>query len=143
MRRPVIVLLAAVLLVACAGPTATAPATSAGEPSTESPAATSMPPAASDTGSTAATDLPAECEAAIRQLLIELEPVVSEYSWTGDISEEQLDTVSQLSLEASDAFDPEVCPDVGFEEARAAWIAVATESAPDAIEYVEWVYAEQ
>jgi hypothetical protein len=82
-------------------------------------------------------DLPEACVAEIREFLVAVEPMVSEMDFP-DPSEEELDQLTP----ASDAFDPDVCPDLGVDEARAAWLAIAAESAPGAAPYVEYLYAD-
>jgi hypothetical protein len=85
----------------------------------------------------ASVDLPEACVAEIREFLVAVEPMVSEMDFANP-SEAELEQLAP----ASDAFDPDLCPDVSVDEARAAWLAIAAESAPGAAPYVEYIYAE-
>ncbi|MGZ8475975.1 MAG: hypothetical protein ACXWWQ_07145 [Candidatus Limnocylindria bacterium] len=88
-------------------------------------------------GEGAAVDLPEACVTEIREFLVAVEPMVSEMDFA-DPSEDELEQLGP----ASDAFDPDLCPDVPVDEAREAWLVIAAESAPGAAPYVEYIYAE-
>ena len=83
-------------------------------------------------------DLPEDCVAEIREFLVAVEPMVSEMDFSAAPSEAELEQLGP----ASDAFDPDLCPDVSVDEARAAWLAIAADSAPGAGPYVEYIYAD-
>lgn len=93
------------------------------------------PTASADAG--ASVNLPEDCVAEIRAFLVAVEPMVSDMDFS-DPTDEDL----ELLAPASDAFDPDVCPDVSVAEARDAWLAIAAESAPGAAPYVEYIYEE-
>ena len=88
-------------------------------------------------GEDAPVDLPEACVAEIREFLVAVEPMVSEMDFA-DPSDDELEQLGP----ASDAFDPDLCPDVPVDDARSAWLAIAAESAPGAAPYVEYIYAE-
>jgi hypothetical protein len=81
--------------------------------------------------------LPQECIDEIRSFLVAVEPIAEGIDFAS-ASEADLAALGP----ASDAFDPDVCPDVSADEARAAWLAVAEESAPGAIPFIEFTYAD-
>jgi hypothetical protein len=83
----------------------------------------------------AAVDLPEDCVEEIRSFLVAVEPIVEQIDFSS-VSEADLEPLGP----ASEAFDPDVCPDVSPDEARDAWLAIADESAPGAIPYVEFTY---
>jgi hypothetical protein len=93
------------------------------------------PPDAGD--DPAAVDLPEECVEEIRSFLVAVEPIAEQMDFSS-VSEADLEALAP----ASEAFDPDVCPDVSPDEAREAWLAIAEESAPGAIPFVEFTYAD-
>lgn len=93
-------------------------------------------PAASPEASGGAIALPEACVAAIREYLISIEPIVSGVDWQG-ATEVPPQIADQLG---SEEFDPDVCPDVSVAEAHAAWSAIATEVAPGALDYIDFIY---
>ncbi len=97
----------------------------------------SQPPSDDRDDGPAAVDLPAECVDEIRAFLVAVEPIVEQLDFSS-VSEADLEPLGPVS----EAFDPDVCPDVSQDEARAAWLAIAEDSAPGAIPYVEFTYAD-
>jgi hypothetical protein len=123
MRHLTLAILAAAVLAACTAQT-TAPPTS-------------------NAGTDASTiELPADCVEAITNVLVAVEPVASEIDWDNP-TDADMEAVTDAGLEASDAFDPEVCPDVGVDEARAAWLEIAADIAPGSSGYVEFIFADE
>ncbi len=123
MRHLTLAILVAALLTACTSQT-TAPPTSTTETD----------------GST--VDLPVQCVEAITNVLVAVEPVASEIDWD-NATDADIEAVTDAGLEAGDAFDPEVCPDVGVDEARAAWLEIAADVAPGSSGYVEFIFADE
>jgi hypothetical protein len=123
MRHLTLAILVAALLTACTSQT-TAPPTSTTETD----------------GST--VDLPVQCVEAITNVLVAVEPVASEIDWD-NATDADVEAVTDAGLEAGDAFDPEVCPDVGVDEARAAWLEIAADVAPGSSGYVEFIFADE
>ncbi len=128
---------AALLAVgACGGATGSPPA---GTGSESAPSVVATPaeasPLASPVASSAAA-LPEACVAAIRDYLIAIEPIVSGVDW--QVATEVPPQVAE-QLDSS-AFDPDVCPDVSAAEAHAAWAAIATDVAPDTLDYIDFIY---
>jgi hypothetical protein len=99
-----------------------------------SPAASS--PAASTDASGSAAALPEECAAQIRAYLVAIEPIVANVDWQ-NASEVPPEIADQLDAAP---FDPDLCPDISAVEAHAAWSAIATEVAPDAQGYIDFIY---
>lgn len=95
----------------------------------------SQPPPDAGNDTPAAVALPEECVEEIRSFLVAVEPIVEQIDFSS-VSEADLEPLGP----ASEGFDPDVCPDVSPDEARAAWLAIAEESAPGAIPYVEFTY---
>lgn len=124
---------------ACSGATASAvPSESVADPSasTPVPASVSASAGASSAASPGALALPEACITAIRDHLIAIEPIVSAVDWQV-ATEVPPQIAEQLD---SAAFDPDVCPDVSVPEAHAAWAAIATDVAPGALGYVDFIY---
>ena len=143
MRLRTFGILVAIIVAACAAP---APATS--DPSSAGPDATTSTSAAPDptaaAGSPAASGasvvLPPECTAAITTFLVTIEPMVSGIDFA-TATPEQLEALPEELAEASEAFDPDLCPDIDVESARAAWIEIAERVAPGTIDYIEYTYS--
>ena len=126
---------------ACGGATGSAVPAGSADPAASAPASTpaeasagASPVAASGGGSAVA--LPEACITAIRDYLIVIEPIVSGVDWQV-ASEVPPQIAEQLD---SEAFDPDVCPDVSAAEAHAAWAAIATDVAPGTLGYVDFIY---
>ncbi len=82
-------------------------------------------------------ELPQACVDEIRSFLVAVEPVAEQTDFSS-VTEADLAALAS----AGEDFDPDVCPDVTTDEARAAWLAVAEESAPGTIPYIEFTYAD-
>jgi ABC-type Fe3+-hydroxamate transport system substrate-binding protein len=120
--------------VAPSGSAATPPASTAAP---VSPAASTEPSAGvSDGASASVVALPEACITAIRDYLIAIEPIVSGVDWR---AAREVPPQIADQLEAA-AFDPDVCPDVSAAEARDAWAAIATDVAPGALDYIDFIY---
>ena len=83
--------------------------------------------------------LPPECESAITEFLVAVEPVVAEIDFE-TASEAQVEAIGESTVGAAENFDPDACPDFTPAEARAAWLQIAEREAPGAIGYVEYTY---
>jgi hypothetical protein len=129
-----VAVLMAMLLAACAGssdePTATGP-TAPGDATTE--------PASPSGGEGPEAELPPECVEAITGFLIAIEPVVAGIDFDRATTDEINAVLTDLET-ASAAFDPDLCPDVRVNEARAAWLGIAQREAPGTIGYIEFIY---
>ncbi len=123
MRRSVTILASAVLAVALAtgcGTTVSTVFTEVGE---------------------AAPALPPECEAAIGEFLVAIEPIVRDIDFEA-ASEEDITALGNAIGPASERFDPDVCPDLDVDEARTAWLEIAERRAPGTRGYIEYTYPE-
>jgi hypothetical protein len=139
MRATPLLFAVAVLLAGCGGNGGDAgPATTA--------TAASPPPAttaatATDTGDVATADLPPACVEAITQAVRTLEPLVRDIDFSSATADAQVAAIAEQTGEL-EAFDPDVCPDVEVDEARAAWVEIAKREAPGTIPYIEFIYGE-
>jgi hypothetical protein len=70
-----------------------------------------------------------------------LEPLVRDIDFSSATADAQVAALAEQTGELQ-AFDPDVCPDVEVDEARAAWIEIAKREAPGTIPYIEFVYRE-
>lgn len=131
-RAVVGLVIAAAVIGACGGGGGSAAPTTSTSPAA-SPVTSSAP--STDAGDSAAA-LPEECAAQIRAYLIAIEPIVSGVDWQ-NATEVPPEIAEQLD---STTFDQDVCPDVSAVEAHAAWTAIATEVAPGAQGYVDFIY---
>ncbi len=142
MRLRLFGILVVSIVAACASPGA-----ATGDPSATGPdptTATSAAPAPTVAGGSPAASgasivLPPECVAAITTFLVTIEPMVSGIDFE-TATPEQLEALPEELAEASEAFNPDVCPDIDVASARAAWIEIAQRVAPGTIGYVEYTY---
>jgi hypothetical protein len=133
MRSKAVAVLTAMLLAACAGssdePTATRPTAPGDATEAVSPSGGEDPEA----------EFPPECAEAVAGFLIAIEPVVAGIDFDRATTDEINAVLTDLEA-ASSGFDPDLCPDVGVVEARAAWLRTAQREAPGTIGYIEFIY---
>jgi hypothetical protein len=86
--------------------------------------------------------LPAACESAITEFLIEVEPVVADVDFE-TASEDEITAVGEATVPAAENFDPDACPDFSPAEAREAWLQIAQREAPGTVGYVEYTYPDE
>ncbi len=142
MRLRLFGILVAIIVAACASPGAATSGPSAAGPDATIATSAAPAPSAAD-GSPAAGGasvvLPPECVAGITTFLVTIEPMVSGIDFE-TATPEQLEALPEELAEASEAFNPEVCPDIDVASARAAWIEIAQRVAPGTVGYVEYTY---
>ena len=137
---PALLLGLTVLVAACSdappSPSAAASATAASRASVAPPSSVaSTTPSGPVIG---AADLPAECVDAIKAYLVAVEPIVKDVQWRTMI--ETPPEIEDQLAEVATAVDPEVCPDLSAAEAHDAWVAIASDAAPGALDYIDFVY---
>ena len=135
-------ILVAIIVAACATPGAATSGPSAAGP--DATTSTSAAPAPTEAGGSPAASgasvvLPPECVAAITTFLVTIEPMVSGIDFE-TATPEQLEALPEELAVASEAFNPDLCPDIDEASAKAAWIEIAERVAPGTIDYVEYTY---
>ena len=135
-----------ILIAACSGGTTGASPSAVGRPASapataESPA--SAPPttaasAAPSSPASGAVDLPPECVESIKAYLIAVEPIVKDVQWTTMIGTPP-EVEAQLA-EAAATVDQDACPELSAVEAHDAWIAIAFDTAPGTLDYIDFIY---
>ena len=88
----------------------------------------------------AAPAVPAACETAIAAFLTDIEPIVRNVDFE-TATAEQISSLGAAMEPATRGFDPDGCPDLDVDDARAVWVAIAEQHAPGARGYVEYTYS--